>query len=278
MNCTFSIRQYCLFSLAAFFCLLNFSCKEEDYASKLGAPAKASFNVTKVSGKVNTYLLESTSENAYRYQWDLGLNEGLRSAGPSIEAHFLASGTYHVKLYAHGTGGYDIATQAIVVEQDDFTPTLEHPTFQLLTAKTWKLDGSSSAPVIVGTENNPGEYFGGGALADCQVDDEYTFTFVNNGFKLTYDANGATFNGGNVDPNYNCGNDRSYESVFTFNTTLEGAGIATITIPGNPPERFIGVTDVSSNNYRIISISETEMVLRSGTINEVVHQMRFVAK
>lgn len=278
MNCTFFIRHCCLFLLAAFFCLLNFSCKDEDYSNKLGTSAEASFTVTKVADKVNTYLLESTSENAYRYQWDLGLNEGLRSAGSSIEAHFLAKGTYHVKLYAHGEGGYDIATQAIVVEQDDFTPTLENPTFQLLTAHTWQLDGSSSAPVIVGTENNPSEYFGGGALVDCQLDDAYTFAFVNNSFTLTYNANGATFNAGNVEPNYNCGSDRSYESTFTFNTAVEGTGIATIAIPGNPPDRFIGVTDVSSNNYRIISISESELVLRSGTVTETVHQMRFVAK
>ncbi|MDO7742676.1 MAG: hypothetical protein MUP99_02850, partial [Pedobacter sp.] len=95
---------------------------------------------------------------------------------------------------------------------------------------------------------------------------------------VVYNAHGATFNGGNVEPNYNCGSDRSYESAFTFTTTVEGAGIATITIPNTPPNRFIGVTDVSSNNYRIISITANEMVLRSGKVNEAVHTMRFVKK
>lgn len=279
MNCKLFIRHYSLFSLAAFFCLLNFSCEEEDYAAKLGNPAEASFTISEVPGKVNTYLLESTSGNAYRYQWDLGLGEGLKPGDASVEAHFLAKGTYNVKLYAYGPGGYDIATQTIVVEQDDFTPTLENPTFQLLTANTWKLDGNSPTPVIVGTEGNPAEYFGGGALVDCQLDDEYRFAFIDNGFKLIYTANGATFNAGNLEPQYTCGADRSYESAFTFTNTVDGAGIASITLPGgNPPDRFIGVTDVSSNNYRIISISETELVLRSGTKSETVHQMRFVAK
>lgn len=277
MNYKLLVRQYCL-PLVAFFFLFISGCKEEDYASKLGTAAKASFKVTKVQGKPNTYLLESTSQDAYRYQWDFGLNEGLKSGGAAIEAYFIFKGTYNVKLYAYGEGGYDIATQPIVVEQDDFTPTLNNETYKLLTAHAWKLDPVGAAPIIVGTEGNPSEYFQGGSLADCQIDDDYTFSFANNAFKLTYRANGATFNGGNVDPNYNCGTDRSYESAFTFSTAVEGAGIATITIPNTPPIRFIGVTDVESNNYRIISISDTEMVLRSGKINEPVHTMRFVKK
>jgi len=277
MNYKLFVRQYCL-PLVAFFYLLSSGCKEEDYAGKLGTSAKASFKVTKVQGKVNTYTLESTSQNAYRYQWDLGLNEGLKSGGSSIEAYFISKGTYNVKLYAYGEGGYDIATQPIVVDQDDFTPTLNNENFKLLTAHAWKLDGSSSAPVIVGREENPSEYFGGGSLATCQLDDDYTFSFANNAFKVVYNAAGATFNGGNVEPNYNCGSDRSYESAFTFSTAVEGAGIATITIPNTPPTRFIGVTDVSSNNYRIISITANEMVLRSGKVNETVHTMRFVKK
>ncbi|MGV3545423.1 MAG: hypothetical protein ACO1N4_00070 [Pedobacter sp.] len=277
MNNKSFVRHHCLL-LLAFISLFNFGCKDEDYASKLGTPATASFKVTKVVGKVNTYLLESTSQNAYRYQWDFGLNEGPKSAGASTEAYFISKGTYNVKLYAYGEGGYDIATQPIVVDQDDFTPTLNNDIYKKLTAHAWKLDASSAAPIIVGTENNPAEYFGGGSLANCQIDDDYTFSFANNAFKLTYKANGATFNAGNIAPNYSCGTDRSYETAFTFSTTVAGAGIATITIAGNVPDRFIGVTDVSSNNYRIISITDTEMVLRSGKTNETVHQMRFVKK
>jgi PKD repeat protein len=277
MNSKSFVRHHCLL-LLALISIFNFGCKDEDYASKLGTSAKASFKVTKVAGKVNTYLLESTSEGAYRYQWDFGLNDGLKSAGASTEAYYISKGTYNVKLYAYGEGGYDIATAAIVVDNDDFTPTLNNATFKLLTANTWKLDANSAAPIIVGTEGNPAEYFGGGGLADCQKDDEYTFSFANNAFKLSYKANGQTFNAGNIAPNYNCGGDRSYDAAFTFSTTVTGAGIASIVIPGNVPDRFIGVTDVSSNNYRIISISATEMVLRSGKTTETVHQMRFVKK
>jgi PKD repeat protein len=277
MNHNFFVRHKFLLWLA-FVAIFSFSCKDEDYAQKLGLQAKASFKVTKVQGKVNTYLLESTSSNAYRYQWDLGVNEGLKLGGATTEAHYLAKGTYNVKLYAHGEGGYDIATQTITVEQDDFTPTLENPIFKLLTAHPWKLDPNSLAPITVGTENNPAEYFGGGALAPCQLNDDYTFSFVNNAFVLRYNANGDTFNAGNLAPNYSCAQDRSYESAFTFSTTVVGVGIATVTMQGASPAKFIGVTDVSSNNYRIISINANEMVLRSGTTTETVHQIRFVKK
>ena len=250
-------------------------CKED--VGELGETARAAFKVTPIADKENTYLLESNSENAFRYQWDLGAGQGLRTGKAVDTAYYLKKGTYEVKLYAYGNGGYDMATQQITVANDDLTPILTNPVFMKLVAHPWTLDGSSLTPIIVGTEGNPAQYFGGGPLADCQKDDLYTFAFINNDFKLTYNANGSTFNAGNIAPNYSCSADRSYNNVsFTFSSTVSGAGIATITLPGVPPANFIGVTDVSSNNYRIISITDTEMVLRSGKSDETVHQMRFV--
>lgn len=146
-------------------------------------------------------------------------------------------------------------------------------------SKSWQLDNSAGAnPIIVGTENNPAEYFGGGALDQtCQADDVYTFRSDN---LMAYNANGATFNGGNIAPNYNCGADRSYSNVaYTFGATTGGvAGIATITIPGAPPTNFIGTTDVPAENvYRIIEISATRLVLRAGNGSGTVFQFKFVA-
>lgn len=145
-------------------------------------------------------------------------------------------------------------------------------------SKSWKLDATPGAnPIIVGTEGNPSEFFGGGVLAECQEDDVYTFTSAN---VLNYNANGATFNGGNIAPNFNCGADRSFSgSSYTFGATTGGvAGLATIQLPGTPPDRFIGVTDVPAENvYRIIEITPTRMVLRAGNGSGVVFQFKFVA-
>lgn len=148
-------------------------------------------------------------------------------------------------------------------------------------SKNWKLDPTGGAnAIIVGTESNPAQYFGGGGLDGCQTDDTYTFSTNN---KLTYNAAGATFNGGNVAPNYNCGSDRSYTDLdYGFAATTGGvAGIATITLPtaSAPPTHFIGVTDVPSENvYRIIEISTTKMTLRAGNGSGTVFQFKFIAQ
>jgi hypothetical protein len=241
----------------------------------LGEKADASFTMTPIAGRVNTYLLQSTSVNAFGYQWDKGNGTFVKGI-QNDTAYFPLKGTYKVQLRAFGRGGYDTASQSVTVTVDDI---LNNPTFKLLTSKSWKLNPADGAnAIIVGTEGNPGQYFGGGALADCQKDDIYTFT---TDLKLTYNAAGSTFNGGNLAPNFSCAGDRSYNNVaFTFEPGVAAgaAGIATITIASAVPDRFIGVTDVSSNNYRIISISPTAMVLRSGTPAQTVHQFKFVAQ
>ncbi len=145
-------------------------------------------------------------------------------------------------------------------------------------SKSWKLDPTPGAnAIIVGTEANPAQYFGGGALDGCQTDDVYTFTIAD---KATYNANGSTFNGGNIAPNYNCGSDRSYSNIsYTFNATTGGvAGIATMQLPSTPPNIFIGTTDVPDNTYRIIEISATKMVLRAGNGSGTVFQFKFIAQ
>lgn len=254
--------------------LFQLSCSP-DTAEDLGMPATASFTITPVTGKVNTFALQSTSKNAFGYQWDKGTGAFVKGSATDT-AYFPVKGTYTVKLRAFGRGGYDSTGQTVTVTVDDI---LNNPTFKLLTAKSWKLDATPGAnAIVVGTEANPAQYFGGGALADCQTDDVYTFS---TDLKISYNANGSTFNAGNIAPNYTCGTDRSFSNVaFTFapGVATGAAGIATITLPGTVPNQFIGVTDISSNNFRIISISATAMVLRSGTPSETVHQFKFVAQ
>lgn len=149
------------------------------------------------------------------------------------------------------------------------------------TSKTWKLDPTTGANAItVGTESDPTQYFPGGPLEpNCQTDDTYIFTAAD---KITYNANGSTFNGANIAPNFNCGADRSYNNItFTFNATTGGvAGLATIQLPNTPPAIFIGTTDVPAENvYRIIDITATKMTLRAGngSGNNTVFQLKLIA-
>jgi hypothetical protein len=254
------------------------SCTKEK--GTLGTPATASFTVTPVAGKVNTYALSSTSTGAFSYQWESGDGSAAKGGGPQDTVYFVKKGAYTAKLYAYGRGGFTVASQVINVAADDPTSPLNNPIYQKLVAHPWKFDpNDAAAAIIVGTEGNPGEYYPGGPIADCQKDDIYTFeiTSLTSG-TVKYDAKGSTFNGGNLAPNYSCNADRSYTAPITISTTADGAGIATITIPGaNPPARFIGVTDIPSNNFRIISITETSMVLRAGTKDGTVFQFKFIA-
>jgi hypothetical protein len=250
--------------------LLSLAGCQPESETELGTKATASFTMTPVAGRVNTYLLTSTSQNAFAYQWFKGT--GSFAKGKQVDtAYFPLRGTYTVRLRAFGRGGYSEAEQNVTIAVDDI---LSNPTFQLLTSKSWKLNPADGS-IIVGTEGNPAQYFAGGVIANCQKDDVYTFSTA---FKLNYNAAGSTFNGGNLAPNFTCDIDRSYSNVtYTFTPgTSAGAGIATITLPGAVPTNFIGVTDIASNNYRIISISATAMVLRSGTATETVHQFKFI--
>ena len=144
-------------------------------------------------------------------------------------------------------------------------------------SKNWKLDPTPGAnTIIVGTESNPAQYFGGGPLDPCQTDDYYTFTTAD---KITYNSGGSTFNGGNVAPNYNCGADRSYSNIpYVFGPTTGGvAGLATLQLPSAPPIIFIGTTDVPSENvYRIIDIASNKLVLRAGNGSGTVFQFKFI--
>ncbi|RYG41132.1 MAG: hypothetical protein EOO01_25805, partial [Chitinophagaceae bacterium] len=209
------LRMLCL--LAALPATFIFTGCSPDDSGPLGQPATASFTISPIAGRVNTYVLQSTSPDAWGYQWDKG--NGTFVKGKAVDtAYFATKGNYTVKLRAFGRGGFTSAEQSVQITVDDIANNAQ---FKLLTAKKWKLDAADGAnAIIVGTEANPGQYSPGGALADCQKDDVYTFT---TDFKLTYQANGGTFNAGNLVPNYTCSADRSYSNAtYTFQPGVAG--------------------------------------------------------
>lgn len=176
-----------------------------------------------------------------------------------------------------GTGGQFIEVKLKKVQVLTINDIKNILTGGATSSKKWKLDPAPGAnPIIVGTEANPSQFFGGGPLdGNCQSDDGFTFT---SGNSLIYAANGSTFNGGNIAPNYNCGADRSYTVAYTFGATTGGvAGLATIQLPGVPPAVFIGTTDVPNENvYRIIDITPTKLTLRAGNGSGTVFQFKFI--
>ncbi|UOQ73130.1 PKD domain-containing protein [Hymenobacter cellulosilyticus] len=138
------------------------------------------------------------------------------------------------------------------------------PYKQLLTggsSRTWMLDNQADAPITVGTEANPLEYFAGvkpGELPACQSDDEYTFS-VNN--TLSYNAKAETFSAG---AGYVCKSPETGTSPFVFGPAA-GAGLAQFIL--SRPGAFIGATDASPTEqvYRILEITDKKMTVRAGS-------------
>lgn len=147
---------------------------------------------------------------------------------------------------------------------------------QLLTngsQRTWQLDNSQAAAIVVGTEGNPTQYYAGGAansLPGCQTDDEFSFSADN---IYTYDAKAET----QVAPEQTCQAPRSGTSPFTFGPA-DGTGLAQFVLARKGA--FIGITDAPDQTYRILSINEKTMLLRAGTGKNgaVVFTMKLVAK
>ncbi|MVN75099.1 PKD domain-containing protein [Hymenobacter sp. HMF4947] len=141
------------------------------------------------------------------------------------------------------------------------------------TQKTWLLDNSQGAAIVVGTESAPTQYYAGGAvgsLPGCQADDEFTFSAAN---VYTYDAKGETL----VAPAGTCQAPRSGSSPFTFGPA-DGAGQAQFVL--TKAGSFIGITDAPDLTYRILSITDKNMLLRAGTGKNggTIFTMKLVAK
>ena len=175
----------------------------------------------------------------------------------------------------------------------------------LLIKHAWKLDPAGTSSIIVGTEGNPAQYYGGGALDPCQIDDIYTFARklnVTTGkytYNLSYNSNGGTFVAGP----YTCNGTNALDyskaiiTIATLGTAIPdatetrglpvGIGLAKITFRNPPPvgkNYFIGVTDASdstaypgNNQYRIISIDATHFLLRAGDGTGTINEMKFVS-
>jgi hypothetical protein len=143
-------------------------------------------------------------------------------------------------------------------------------------SKTWRLDSLGSTSITAGVEANPTEYYSGGSLATCQKDDWYTFTASDS---IYVNCNGSTLQ---PTQGYSCGNDESFAAKFSFGSNSgTAAGLAQINLTADNPDEWIGVLDRAKENlYRILDITPTTMVLRSGNGvgRGTVHTLKFVLK
>ncbi|WP_400191408.1 PKD domain-containing protein [Hymenobacter sp. B81] len=140
-------------------------------------------------------------------------------------------------------------------------------------SRTWVLDNTQAAAIVVGTEGNPTEYYAGGpagSLPPCQADDEFTFSMSD---VYSYNALAQTLVAGGG----GCSAPRSGTTPFTFGPvagSVEGMAQFTLATAGS----FIGITDAPDLVYRILSITNQTMVLRAGDGSGVVFTMKLRVK
>lgn len=151
--------------------------------NELGPKPKAKFTVTPVSGKTNTYLLKSTTENAFMWQWDIGDGTGWTKGSATDTAYYPRKGDYTVRLMAFAQGGTDTTRQSINVAKDD--PNGCYGNLKALTAcdsgnsKTWVLNPDAGA-LWIGPPDFSATWWANTAgdvqARSCQFNDEYTFS------------------------------------------------------------------------------------------------------
>ncbi|QJX48880.1 PKD domain-containing protein [Hymenobacter taeanensis] len=251
--------------------LLITACDKDDDGQLEGPKPTISFTAStpKVVGLTSEVTFTSTSSDAFLYQWDFG--DGTIGSGATVTHVYTKGGTFTVQLIAAGRGGTSpsVTKQVVIVSPLNTVN-------QLLTggsSKTWMLDNSVSATIVVGpSDSDPTSYYAGGpagALPACQADDEFTFSSAN---VYTYNAKGETLVAGNG----GCQAPRSGSTPYTFGAAT-GAGVAQLTLAN--AGSFIGITDAPDLVYRILSIDEKHMVLRAGKPNAgVVFTLKLVAK
>jgi hypothetical protein len=194
---------------------------------------------------------------------------------------------YYVRAYAINNSGIGYSEQVEFTTKAPPSP-LEQAKLFLTNGsrKTWILDIAEGAkPIVAGTESNPVQYYAGGPLADCQKNDEYTFTSTDSMY-CNFNADALVFGGPG---DYNC---NPYQvqggTTFTFDPVAGSVtGLAQITLANarvgvnvSAGKFFIGVMDNVQNLYRILEISESKMLLRvgDGLNGGAVQTIKFVKK
>ncbi len=276
-------QSYLYILIVIFSSVLFFSCKYD--VRDLGPKPTASFTVTPIAGQTNKYLLTSTSQNAFRYDWDKGIAGTGYLQGKQIDTvYFPDRGDYMVRLFVFGHSGIDSAKQVVTVAADD--PAALTP-FKLLTGNStrkWKL---APEPGALWIGPDPATTWWASGLAEvtsrsCLFNDEYTFTKA--GSTVTYDSKGDFYvdeEGGNPHPAgmpaVGCYANGAIPSQFqawanngTFafevigNNKLKVTGTGAhlgLYKAGTPPDAALPAP-AGSVTYDIVSISATRLVLR----------------
>lgn len=247
------------------------------------APNAPQFSYSFLGNDPNTVVFTDLSEGNFVRVWDFGKNEDGKSPSPlkssekTDTVNFVKAGTYKVTLHisAANGGGTASSSQEIVITQDgnvNCTPTIALLTGDCLPAgKCWVFSQAAAAVGVGPTPGDVGWYSSpAGGLVSEQYDDSWCF--FSEGQVFQYNNNGQT-----IDP-WNGYVAVDYTPPAMTWILNEGAGDSGEDQIELPVGGFMGVWD-ASNKYDIISLTETDLVVRSQQLGGTGwFELRFVAQ
>lgn len=167
--------------LAGVAAVVMLSCEYE--TRDLSVKPTASFTVTPIANQQNKYLLTSTSQGAFIYDWNKADGNGYRRGKAVDTVYFPKKGDYTVKLISYGEVGMDSTQQVIKVAADD-PINLKILTGNSVgkTTQTWVMAPAAGALWVGPNDAGAGAWWASG-VADvtdskrtCLFNDEYTFS------------------------------------------------------------------------------------------------------
>jgi hypothetical protein len=123
-------------------------CTPDNKSENLGPLPTASFTVTPVAGKANTWVATSTTKGAFQWEWDQGLGSGPALGSESDTVFYDSAGVYRLTLTAFAHGGFDTASQ--LIEVDSNAPLLNQLVNPNLTSDSgWTILNTGGTPTTV---------------------------------------------------------------------------------------------------------------------------------
>lgn len=246
--------------------------KDEPKLSGNASTAAFTFVVNKTPGGDtlpfrNVVAFTNNSSSAFTYLWDFG--DANTSVLPNPVHTFGAGSSFLVRLTSVGQNGNNTTSQTVSLESP-----CDVGAFNILTAcgnKTWAMSPAADAITILSADGGTVEF--SGAPADCQSDDEYTFSVAGT---LNYDAKGQTFVANEPPSPYSCRAPQPNASRFFMIKPANGNPrivLDGLNVSRNP---FLGTTDqVVGNSYEILSITESDFTVEGILTNGQRLRMKF---
>lgn len=154
---TYNIRLQTCAALAFAGALLS-ACTPDDEDLALGPkPEPAAFTITDISTpeRKNTYVLESSNEDAFFFQWDLGQGSVPFAGGRVDTVHYEERGNYTIKLVtlSKGGGGHSTTSKELVVEEDAVTGTNAIKGGEMTQEQAWNFYNTGSTETAYSFSN-----------------------------------------------------------------------------------------------------------------------------